>query len=142
MPEFLRKEKARQKFRRQDAKDFIAEVSVETVDDWTDKNAQSYEWTNDFRLSVATIVLTKAFDQALMQDAHNPYEYWKRLRSRYPDLVAVYGASRVGFNRARTEAVVLVGFTVGPTGGEGDYILLKKEAGVWKIAHRLPAWIS
>ena len=103
------------------------------------KNAKSYEWKNHFDFGAPAVLLTSKLNEELPQD---PIEYWKQLKTKYPDLIAIEEASRVGFNHSRTQAVVLVGYVTGRIGGEGQYILLEKKNGRWTIKHRLGAWIS
>ena len=135
MKKMFREEKARE----EDAEAFRAGLSVETIDDWMEKNADSYEWENQFDFAVPTVLLSSKLNQQLPS---NPVEYWNELRTRYPDLIAIDQASRVGFNHARTQAVVLVGFATDGGGGEGEYVLLEKQSGRWRIAHRMLDWLS
>jgi len=135
MKEHFREEKSRL----EDAEAFKARISVETIDDWMEKNADSYEWENQFDFAAPTVLLSSKLNQQLPS---NPEEYWNELRTRYPALIAIDEASRVGFNRARTQAVVLVGFATSVSGGEGEYVLLEKQSGRWRIAHRMRAWLS
>src|SRR5438445_8556536 len=135
MKKHFREEKARL----EDAKAFKAQISDETIDDWMQKNASSYEWEYQFDFDAPTVLVSSKLDQQLPR---NPKDYWNELRTQFPDLMAMNEASRVGFNRARTQAVVLVGFITGPIGGEGEYVLLEKQNGAWSIVHRLGAWLS
>lgn len=135
MKEWFRQEKAR----RQDEEAFKTEISDETVNDWMEKNSKSYEWENHFDLGVPTLLLTSKLNKEL---PHNADEFWNQLRIKYPDLLAIEEASRVGFNHSGTQAVVLVGYHTGLIGGEGQYVLLEKTNGSWKIRHRLRAWLS
>jgi hypothetical protein len=50
--------------------------------------------------------------------------------------------SRVGFNEEGTQALVYVSATRAPRDGTGEYVLLEKADGVWKIRQRHLAWIS
>jgi hypothetical protein len=128
-----------ERVRRQDEDAFKAEISNETVNDWTEQNAKSYEWGEGFDLAAPTVLLTRKLDEELPRD---PVDYWNQLRTKYPDLFAIEEASRVGFNQSQTQAVVLVGYHTGLVGGEGQFILLEKKNGCWEIRHRLRAWLS
>jgi hypothetical protein len=103
------------------------------------KNAISYEWEDRFDFTAPTVLLSS---KLVHQLPRNPKDYWSQLRTMFPDLIAVTEASRVGFNRARTQAVVLLGFATVPLGGEGEYVLLEKQGGRWSVVHRLRAWLS
>lgn len=124
---------------RQDGEAFKAEISEETVNDWMEKNSKFYEWENHFDLGAPTLLLTSKLNEDLPRD---PLHYWEQLRTGYPDLVAIESASRVGFNRSHTQAVVLVGYRTGLIGGGGQYVLLEKKNNVWEVRHRLCAWLS
>ena len=50
--------------------------------------------------------------------------------------------SRVGFNRDLTQAVVYLSQVAGPLGGEGVFVLLQKENGVWTPTEEITVWIS
>jgi hypothetical protein len=89
MKEHLRKEKARL----EDAAAFRARICVETIDDWMEKNADSYEWENQFDFAAPTVLISSKLNQQLPS---NPVEYWNELRTSYPDLIAIDEASRVG----------------------------------------------
>ena len=132
---WIREEEARM----QDAELFRSEILDETIDDWMEKNTTSYQWMNRFELGAPTVVITQ---EVMQQSSGKPSGFWEQIGKTYPDITAIEEASRVGFNRARTQAVILVGFGVSPVGGEGEFILLKKQNGAWKISHRMRAWLS
>lgn len=137
--EYMRRWIRSEKAWREDEEAFKAEIAEETVNDWMRKNAKPYQWGNHFNFGVPTLLLTSKMNEELPQ---NPVEYWNQLRTKYPDLTAIEEASRVGFNQARSQAVVFVAFVTGHLGGEGQYILLERKNGRWVIAHRLRAWLS
>jgi len=128
-----------ERVRRQDEEAFKAEISNETVNDWMQRNAASYEWEDRFNLAAPTVLLTRKANEELPPD---PVNYWKQLRTIYPDLTAIEDASRAGFNRSHTQAVILVGYRTGVVGGEGQFVLLEKKNGSWETTHRLRAWLS
>ena len=97
-------------------------------------------WENHFDVGAPTLLLTSKLSQELPQNS--PVEFWKQLKARYPDLLAIEEASRVGFNHAGTQAVVLVGYHTGTIGGDGEFVLLEKKNGASEIKHRLRAWLS
>jgi hypothetical protein len=50
--------------------------------------------------------------------------------------------SRVGYNKAKTEAVVTMGASYGPLAGSGSLIFLTKAGNEWVIQKSIMTWIS
>ena len=50
--------------------------------------------------------------------------------------------SRVGFNHDRTVALVATYFYCGPLCAEGEYVLVVKKRGLWRVQERMRTWIS
>jgi len=135
--EAVKKHMREEKARLEDEEAFRAQISDETINDWMEKNAISYEWEDQFDFDEPTVLISSEREKQ-----QSSKDFWDGLRKKYPDLIAIDEASRVGFNRARTQAVVLVGYTTGPIGGEGEYVLLEKQNDHWSIVHRMRAWLS
>jgi hypothetical protein len=55
---------------------------------------------------------------------------------------SVHGFSHVGYNPARTQAIVYATFHCGETCGGGVYVLLQRSPRGWRIVDTLMAWIS
>ena len=60
----------------------------------------------------------------------------------YPKSQGFMSVSRVGYNPARTEALVYVGNLCGGLCGTGQYYLLARENNSWKIQVKALVWIS
>lgn len=58
------------------------------------------------------------------------------------DWLPLHGFSHIGFNPARTQAIVYVSYVCGGMCGDGHYVLLNRSGRVWRIATSLRAWIS
>jgi hypothetical protein len=67
---------------------------------------------------------------------------WEEFSRLYPKSQGVVSLSRIGFNSSKTQALVYVGNVCGGRCGEGNFFLLVKEAGKWKIQDELNVWIS
>lgn len=66
---------------------------------------------------------------------------WNVFFHRFPDAKGLIALSNVGFNPARTQALVHVGLYCGRAcGGGGNFVLLKKEYGSWVIQHKYHTW--
>lgn len=66
---------------------------------------------------------------------------WDRFEETY-DAHAFGLYSRVGLNRAGTQALVYRGVVCGPLCGSGEFLLLEKENGVWTEVGQSGVWIS
>jgi hypothetical protein len=64
---------------------------------------------------------------------------WERL---YPDAGGAVTVSRVGFNRACTQALVYWSVYWAPLAAYGSIILLEKVGGRWTVSQDLMIWIS
>jgi hypothetical protein len=62
--------------------------------------------------------------------------------SLYPDAGGVVTVSRVGFNRAGSQALVYWSVYRAPKAAIGSLILLEKESGQWIVLQNLMIWIS
>ncbi|HUE43701.1 MAG TPA: hypothetical protein VMP12_09050 [Candidatus Sulfotelmatobacter sp.] len=58
---------------------------------------------------------------------------------RFPEFFVV---SHVGLNLGKTEALLYVDHFCGGLCGSGDYFLMRKANGVWRIVDRLNAWVT
>lgn len=66
---------------------------------------------------------------------------WNVFFHRYPDAKGLIAFSNVGFNPARTQALVHVGLYCGRAcRGGGNFVLLKKENGSWVIRQKYRTW--
>jgi hypothetical protein len=64
---------------------------------------------------------------------------WERM---FPDAAGVVTVSRVGFNRAGTQALAYWSVYLAPLAASGSVILLEKEDGRWTVRQNLMIWIS
>ncbi len=92
-----------------------------------------------FLTRVPVTLITKQDLDDIFRDGVNG---WRIFYDRYPNSQGVMEFSRVGFNVGRTQALVYVGNQVGPLAGEGVYLMLVKENGVWIPGKQVSAWIS
>ena len=60
----------------------------------------------------------------------------------YPNSQGFMRLSRVGYNHARTQALVSAGNVCGPLCGEGRVFLLVKDGNSWKIKYAVTTWVS
>ncbi|HET7459690.1 MAG TPA: hypothetical protein VFJ82_00525 [Longimicrobium sp.] len=69
--------------------------------------------------------------------------FWRAFYERYPGSSGLISLSRVGFNAARTQAVLNVDRGCGGLCGNGVIVLLTRDAaGRWRVAATRGTWVS
>ncbi|HEY6188997.1 MAG TPA: hypothetical protein VIW80_15180 [Pyrinomonadaceae bacterium] len=71
-----------------------------------------------------------------------PGNWWEAFYRNHPGANGFFVLSKVGFNREMDQALVYRAFACGSTCGYGSYVLLAKEAGIWRIKSHAGDWIS
>jgi hypothetical protein len=67
---------------------------------------------------------------------------WEEFNQLYPKSQGIMSLSQIGFNPSKTQALVYVGNVCGGRCGIGDFFLLRKESGKWRVQTQLNIWIS
>ena len=67
---------------------------------------------------------------------------WREFAARYAGSPGYVAMSGIGFNDARSEAVVFVVYSCASLCGKGIYVRLTKEKGAWVVANQTMAWVS
>jgi hypothetical protein len=62
--------------------------------------------------------------------------------ARFPNNLGFFVVSHVGLNLNKTEALLYVDHFCGGLCGSGDYVLMRKVNGVWRIVDRQNTWVS
>jgi len=116
-------------------------VEQETLADYLGKNKESHILTGISDLGIAYVLVT---DDDLKEafSEHGIDRGWTRFYKKYPGSSGIVFFSTVGFNRDNTQAFVYAGKQCGGLCGAGDYVLLKKENGIWAIQQRMALWVS
>lgn len=120
----------------------LSPLSKQTVEDFKSKNRQSYELKNKFNLQVEINFLTEDDVRELFKKRDGQQDGWKLFRQKYPAAGSIITLSRVGFNAERTQALMFVAHVCGRLCGQGNYILLNKNEGEWKVEKKSMTWIS
>ena len=121
--------------------DQLNPVSLDTLDDYAARNKNSLSLENKFNLKTKYEIVPYAEVEKIFPDGM-PEEGWKVFYSKYPEANGYIRLSRVGFNKARDQAIVKTGWMRGPLHGEGNYVLLGKQNGSWKVLKRVTTWVS
>jgi hypothetical protein len=68
---------------------------------------------------------------------------WKELISKYPDWIySIIEFSNIGFNDAKSQALVYYGFYSGPGVGGGCFLVLENNGRKWKCKKVIQAWAA
>jgi len=118
----------------------LTPISVETLDDYAARNKQSLTFEKRFNLKagyriVPYVQIEKLFDYVDLEGD------WKTFYSKYPGSNGYVRLSRVGFNKAKDQALVNTHWMRGSLSGEGHYVLLGKQDGSWKVLKKVGTWV-
>jgi hypothetical protein len=122
--------------------EMLSPLSKETTEDFKTKNEQPYELSDRFNLKVKINFLGKNELEQLFRRRDEKYDGWKIFRQKYRTAGAIVTLSRVGFNADKSQALIFVGYQCDWLCGEGNYILLIKKEGEWKIEKKSMTWVS
>lgn len=122
-------------------------LTIEKIDhearwDFLIKNEKSSTLENKFPNEINHIFIT---DEQLKKDFAykvDGYMNWELFSEKYPKTDSIYTFSRAGFSRDGNKALIFVTFWCFSACGEGNYYIMKKENGEWRIVDRLMTWIS
>lgn len=116
----------------------------DTAKDFIEKNKKSYELENKFNVKVKINLLYGDERKELFDKLNANYFEWEKVfAENYSKSGSqILTLSRVGFNNKKTKALLHLGYQCGWTCGEGNYILLIKKNGKWKIKKKSRTWIS
>jgi hypothetical protein len=120
----------------------FSSLSQQAINDFKTKNKQAYELNDQFKLDVKINFIRSDELNKLFQTRNSQQDGWMIFNQQYPTAYAIITLSRVGFNKERNQALIFVAFGCGWLCGEGNYILLTKKDGMWKIEAKSMTWIS
>lgn len=118
-----------------------------TVDDFRARNREPRAVGPLPRTRVPVVLVDSATIATLPDsvDLHpnEPMQFWRAFHARYPDSSGLITLSRVGFNAARTQALLNVDRGCGGLCGDGTVILLTRSAeGRWRVTATRGTWVS
>jgi hypothetical protein len=117
-------------------------VTRETIEDFKARNTQSSELSDKFGLKVKISFITDKEIKELFEDHSEGHDGWKIFPQKYPGADAIITLSRAGFNADKSQALIFVGYGCGWLCGEGNYLLLVKKDGEWRVEKKSMVWIS
>lgn len=101
-----------------------------TFEDFVTKIQDDLKFSIDTIDNVQTVILDKSSFTSMSD-----------LYKLYPNLhLGLVELSNVGFNPARTQALVYYGYQGGPMTGGGVYVIYNKKKSRWKVGKTIGAW--
>jgi hypothetical protein len=128
--------------------DPVPGIERETVDDFRTRNLRPRAVTALPRTRVPVERVSEAtierFPTGLVRRRTGErMRFWRAFHKRYPDSSGLITLSRVGFNAARTQAVLSVDRNCGGRCADGTIILLARDAsGRWRVVHTQGTWMA
>jgi hypothetical protein len=116
----------------------MPELTPELVADFVAKNRRSYPLMALLDTQIRHTYISEEEEHDLFQAEGG----WHNFYLKYPDSREMMSFSRVGFSPQLDMGLVCIGYQLGPLAGGGDYILLKKQDGVWVEEKRAIAWMA
>jgi len=120
-------------------------LNAEIIKDFNERNNLESGIQNQFNLKAKVNLIGDEIKEVL-----KPWERdfgsledknWEAFRLKYQTF-SLLSLSRVGFNKKRDKALVVLGSQYGWTAGDGFFYLLVKKRDGWKIKKKVRAWIS
>ena len=119
----------------------LSTLSQDTLENFIHRNKETTHLKRSFTLSVPYRVvdykrIEKLFDMIELE------KEWKTFYRWYPGSNGYIRLSRVGFNKARNQALVSTGWMSGELSGEGRYFLLSRNGSKWHVQGSVTTWVS
>jgi hypothetical protein len=111
-----------------------------TLESFRASNLQCYPMTEPFLAGIKTELIGQHEIESFSYRESG--SWWEAFYRKHPGATGFFLMSKVGFNGEMNQALVYRAFACGSTCGYGSYVLLVKEAGVWKIRAEAGTWIS
>jgi hypothetical protein len=125
-------------------------IQPETAEDFRERNLQRRAIGPLPRTRVRVVLASEATLDSLPTGfdpnpgpGDEPTLFWRTFYRRFPRAVGLVTFSRVGFNAARTQAVVSETRGCGGLCGTGNIVLLDRDpSGRWRVARSAMLWVS
>jgi hypothetical protein len=116
-------------------KNSLPEAESQTLDNYLLRN-ETPEQLKVWNPGVNYVLVT---NRELPASATN---FWGEFYKKFPDSSGIVSFSNVGFNDQHDQAFVYAARSCGGLCGEGDFVLLKRVNGEWKIVDDECLWVS
>jgi len=125
----------------------VSKLSLDAnlIRDFNERNNSTEQLENQFDLKSKVILLSESELRVIFKPERSygetAEEDWANFRKKFQTF-SLLSLSRIGFNKNRDKALIVLGSQYGWLGGDGFYYLLVKKSDGWKIKKKLRAWIS
>jgi hypothetical protein len=117
---------------------FLDKISPEARQNYEDINHSSLRLAAPCKFAPECTLVNLADVALQVKDA----KAWRKFMAKHANTPGIIIVSRVGFNRARDQAVVYSGMSCGLLCGQGEFTWLTKHNGVWAVEASSVVWIS
>ena len=117
------------------------ELKRETIEDFHARSKQCVPLRKQLDIPIKYTLVSAKDVEALFPKGELD-RAWTRFYSKYPNSSGLITFSNVGFNAEMNQALVSTGRGCGGLCGEGYYVLLAKEKGVWYVKSKIMTWVS
>lgn len=123
----------------------LSSVDRSLINDFNEKNDSPAKIENRFNLKSKINLIGDEINE-IFKSLWSPDEFaeekdWEEFHKKY-QTSSIISLSRVGFNRKKDKALVLLSSSSGYLAGQGDYYYMVKQHNMWKVKKKIPAWIS
>ena len=116
-------------------------LSRDTLEVYASRNMQQVELERKFQLRAKYQVVPYSTVKKILTNIDFD-EAWRRFYSRYPASGGYIRLSRVGFNKTSDQALVSTAWMCNTLCGEGNFVVLVKQGGLWKVQQKVVTWVS
>jgi hypothetical protein len=116
--------------------DLSPELKDETLDNFKSNNTQSYLLERPQGLDLRYELVNTGYAADIIRRIA-----WREFYDKHPGSAGLVSLSKVGFDLAKSQAIVYVGRAYGEDGGSGNIMFLKKSKSGWKVQKRVVNWV-
>lgn len=113
-------------------------VGADTFEDYREQNRSPKRFGRLQTLPAKLVLLDRREFSKMVRSRDG--DGWTRFEEKYPDSNGFIEFSAVGFGRTRSEALVYVSRNCGTACAAGWYVLLRRDAGGWRVEEQLLSW--
>ena len=120
----------------------LPSLAADTCDDFVAQNRKEPQKVGrSFSLGVDYVLVDYGAIKGFFALKLDLEEAWKKFYKKYPRSRGYFRLSRVGFNRARNQALVHTSWMCGHRCGEGKFVLLIKRDDKWEVGGHFTQWV-
>jgi hypothetical protein len=115
-------------------KEKLSPLTDDTMEDFDHKNLKSEALRSLFKIPYRYAIMPKSAELKIFGKGGSG---WKAFNKKYPRSKGLMKFSRVGFNKRMDQALVYVLVSGERLGSTGEYYVLTKEGGGWRISAKV-----